>query len=132
MLRILGFALVVLFPTAVLAAKKSVQLKYSYAEKGRLVCEGEHELRTRDRYQLCVATVDGIQIIVRAKAVPLKDGSIRVSAFIDHIDADGKFIEWSRPRIVALNGETASISVSEENNPAESMTLEVTPTIVDK
>ncbi len=131
MTRIFGLVLIVLFPMTVLAAKKNMLVRFNYSEKGELVCEGEEQMLSGDRYQLCEGQVGDRKVVVRAKAVANQDGNISLEADIDHIAADGKLTQTSRPGIMALDGETASIAVTAEGQPSvDVFRLEVTPSIL--
>ncbi|MGE4130877.1 MAG: hypothetical protein AB7F86_04530 [Bdellovibrionales bacterium] len=111
-------------------AAPEVLLRYNYSVQNSLVCEGDDLVKLGEMTEICRGQKDGHEIVVRAMASLEGGEQIKVVAQVDRINSDGSTVELSRPSIVALDGEEASI---EQGNEKESLfKFAVTPSIVHK
>lgn len=95
------------------APKKEITLSFNFELSGTTVCKGQKTVISGERYHVCEGTARGNRILMRVEAKETGRQQVQVSAEVEEIDANGKILNLSNPRIMGLDGEEALIEVGD-------------------
>jgi hypothetical protein len=110
-------------------AKSEIAVDFEYVRNGTILCRGTKTITSGETFLVCEATLDGNRTFVRLTPKVHGPGQIEVRGEAEEVAPDGHVVELSRPMILVLDGEPASIktgNISPQGVETSSLTMNVT------